>query len=204
MQRGGCTFAQKVLRAQGAGAVAVIIIQTMDIWPYTMTDSSGESRVITIPAFMMSTKHGTGYVLLHLYDPLLDLDTRKLMIDRFVEYLRTKSHEMAIADIVVRRDARECVICQVDMTIGMEVTRMPCQVRRQCVTVLHHNGQLCSSSLLVNQHLFHTDCLHAWFKVGNSCPICRVEIAAKRSATRGATSQSAQERGDFSWSDWFS
>lgn len=124
---------------------------------------------------------------------------------RFVEYLRTKSHEMTIADIVVRRDARECVICQVDMTIGMEVTRMPCQVRRvgECSTSSKWPALLIISCLDW-QHLFHTDCLHAWFKVGNSCPICRVEIAAKRSATRGATSQSAQERGDFSWSDWFS
>lgn len=63
MERGVCTFAQKVLRAQAAGAVAAIIIQTMDVWPYTMTDSKGESSAITIPAFMLSTKHGKGCVL---------------------------------------------------------------------------------------------------------------------------------------------
>lgn len=86
-----------------------------------------------------------------------------------------------MADVAVRRDARECVICQVDMSIGMKVTRMPCQ------------------------HLFHTDCLHEWLKIGNSCPICRVEIPAKKSATRGAfVNQTAQQRGDFAWNDWFS
>lgn len=100
-----------------------------------------------------------------------------------MEYLRGKAGEAAavVADIAVRRDARECVICQGELSIGMQVTRMPCQ------------------------HLFHTACLRQWLQIGNSCPICRVEIPAKASASRGAfVSQTAQQRGDFAWSDWFS
>lgn len=62
MERGVCTFAQKVLRAQAAGAAAVVIVQTVDVWPYTMTDSKGESKAVAIPAFMLSTKHGKGWV----------------------------------------------------------------------------------------------------------------------------------------------
>ncbi|KUG01539.1 E3 ubiquitin-protein ligase RING1 [Phytophthora nicotianae] len=159
MARGGCTFAQKVLRAQAAGAAGVIIIQTVDVWPYTMTDSTGESKDVTIPAFMMSAKVGKG----------------------FVEFIRAKRDESVSADIIVRKDARECVICQVEMSIGMKVTRMPCQ------------------------HMFHTGCLHEWLQIGNSCPICRVEIAAKRTThNSSSTSQNAQQRGDFAWSEWFS
>ncbi|EGZ25309.1 hypothetical protein PHYSODRAFT_555187 [Phytophthora sojae] len=159
MARGGCTFARKVLRAQDAGVAGVVIIQTVDVWPYTMTDSTGESKGVTIPAFMMSAKVGNG----------------------FVKFLRGKRDEDVSADIVVRKDARECVICQVEMSIGMKVTRMPCQ------------------------HMFHTACLHEWLQIGNSCPICRVEIAAKRTAhTSSSTSQNAQQRGDFAWSEWFS
>ncbi|KAL4176823.1 hypothetical protein KRP22_001763 [Phytophthora ramorum] len=159
MARGGCTFARKVLRAQAAGAAGVIIIQTVDVWPYTMTDSTGDSKHVTIPAFMMSAKHGKG----------------------FVEFLRGNQDKSVSADIIVRKDARECVICQVDMSIGMRVTRMPCQ------------------------HMFHTACLHEWLQIGNSCPICRVEIAAKRTALNSSsTSQNAQQRGDFAWSEWFS
>ncbi|OWZ04867.1 hypothetical protein PHMEG_00023156 [Phytophthora megakarya] len=159
MARGGCTFARKVLRSQAAGAAGVIIIQTVDVWPYTMTDSSGESKDVTIPAFMMSAKVGNG----------------------FVDFLGSKCDEDVSADIIVRKDARECVICQVEMSIGMKVTRMPCQ------------------------HMFHTACLHEWLQIGNSCPICRVEIAAKRTLhTSSSTSQNAQQRGDFAWSEWFS
>ncbi|KAE9004234.1 hypothetical protein PR002_g17119 [Phytophthora rubi] len=159
MARGGCTFARKVLRAQNAGAAGVIIIQTADVWPYTMMDSTGESNGVTIPAFMMSAKVGNG----------------------FVEFLRGKRDEGVSADIIVRKDARECVICQVEMSIGMKVTRMPCQ------------------------HMFHTACLHEWLQIGNSCPICRVEIAAKRTAhNSSSTSRNSQQRGDFAWSEWFS
>lgn len=60
MERGACTFAQKTLRAEAAGAAAVIIIQTLDVWPYTMTDSTGEGKSLDIPAFMMSASHGKG------------------------------------------------------------------------------------------------------------------------------------------------
>ncbi|CAI5709437.1 unnamed protein product [Hyaloperonospora brassicae] len=159
MSRGGCPFARKVLRAQAAEAAGVIIIQTVDVWPYTMTDSTGESENVKIPAFMISSKHGKG----------------------FVEYLRGEHNEGVFADIVVRKDALECVICQVEMSIGMEVTRMPCQ------------------------HMFHTACLHEWLQVGNSCPICRVTIAAKRTGHNDlSTGLSAQQRGDFAWSEWFS
>ncbi|DAZ93419.1 TPA: hypothetical protein N0F65_000070 [Lagenidium giganteum] len=159
LDRGAVTFAQKVIRAQKAGAVAVIIIQNVDVWPYTMTDSKGESAGLTIPAFMMSMKQGQG----------------------FVDFLRSKltTSQAVRGEILVRKDARECVICQVEMAIGMQVTRMPCQ------------------------HLFHTDCLHEWFKVGNSCPICRVEIPAERPSHSATSALNAQERGDFAWSDWF-
>ncbi|CEG37306.1 zinc finger family protein [Plasmopara halstedii] len=159
MARGGCTFAQKVLRAQAAGAAGVIIIQNVDVWPYTMTDSTGESKNVIIPAFMMSAKVGEG----------------------FATFIRTQSEEDILANVIVRKNARECVICQGEMVIGVQVTRMPCQ------------------------HMFHTTCLHEWLQIGNSCPICRVKIAAKRNADkRLTTSQNAQQRGDFAWSEWFS
>ncbi|TMW66075.1 hypothetical protein Poli38472_003840 [Pythium oligandrum] len=159
MERGTCTFAQKVLRAQSAGAAAVIIIQTFDVWPYTMTDSKGESSVITIPAFMLSMKQG----------------------QRFLEYLRDQTRdEDAVAEITVRKDARECVICQVDMTIGATLTRMPCQ------------------------HMFHTECLHQWLKIGNSCPICRVEIQSKHGSSSNTADHAQNDARRAAWGAWFS
>ncbi|RHY90496.1 hypothetical protein DYB37_009492 [Aphanomyces astaci] len=61
LERGVCTFARKIQRAQAAGAVAVVVVQTADVWPYAMTDSSGEGTSLSIPAFMISKKQGHGY-----------------------------------------------------------------------------------------------------------------------------------------------
>ncbi len=36
LRRGICSFAAKALRAQDAGAAAVVILQTVDVWPFTM------------------------------------------------------------------------------------------------------------------------------------------------------------------------
>ncbi|GMF23252.1 unnamed protein product [Phytophthora lilii] len=206
-QRGGCTFARKVLRAQAAGAAAVIIIQTVDIWPYTMTDSTGESKDVTIPAFMMSMKHGQGYT----WSTTRELSATRSNIFvvvsccRFVEFLRAKRDEDVSADILVRKDARECVICQVEMSIGKKVTRMPCQVRSSALVFTLSSCVHRLGIIRLQQHMFHTGCLHEWLQIGNSCPICRVEIAAKRTTHNSSrTSQNAQQRGDFAWSEWFS
>jgi len=160
MERGACTFAQKVVRAEAAGAAAVIIIQTLDIWPYTMTDSTGEGRGISIPAFMMSTKHGKGYrpvsqswhAAAHVsYHPVC------AWISRLVTFLREKNAADTVADIVVRKDARECVICQVDMSIGMTVTRMPCQVCWRRLVIRTHCDR--SSDPPPHTLAFHTAAL---------------------------------------------
>ena len=39
MWRGGCSFVDKVLRAQKAGAAAVVVVQTLDKWPFSMSDT---------------------------------------------------------------------------------------------------------------------------------------------------------------------
>ncbi|KAF0696038.1 Aste57867_13177 [Aphanomyces stellatus] len=156
-ERGVCTFASKVKRAQDAGASAILVIQTFDVWPYTMTDSTGkEASDLTIPAFMISAKQGHGLM-------------------QFVQARGADATTMIHID--VRKNARECVICQVDVDVGADVVQMPCQ------------------------HVFHTDCIKEWLKIRNSCPICRVEIASKNPTAQQLDSA---RRGDFLWSEWMS
>lgn len=52
---GGCSFADKILRAQSAGAMAVIMVNNVSGAPLTMT---GASTGITIPAVMISLSDG--------------------------------------------------------------------------------------------------------------------------------------------------
>lgn len=61
MDRGVCTFASKALRANAAGAAAAVIVQTHDVWPYVMEDSSGEAKAgggLDIPVCMVSKEKG--------------------------------------------------------------------------------------------------------------------------------------------------
>lgn len=61
MDRGLCTFASKALRAQAAGALAVVVVQTFDVWPYMMEDIRGEAKAgdgLRIPMCMVSKANG--------------------------------------------------------------------------------------------------------------------------------------------------
>ncbi|MEM7655316.1 MAG: T9SS-dependent M36 family metallopeptidase, partial [Bacteroidota bacterium] len=55
MDRGGCTFASKILNAQGAGAIAVIIVQNNGGGPSAV---GGNGAGINIPAIMIGTADG--------------------------------------------------------------------------------------------------------------------------------------------------
>jgi hypothetical protein len=56
-QRGGITFVEKIRRAQTAGAAAVLVIQTLDQWPYQMSDSTNTSTELAA-VFMISKSDG--------------------------------------------------------------------------------------------------------------------------------------------------
>lgn len=58
IDRGGCSFVEKVLGAQLGGAAGVIIINNVDGPPITMGGTDAPGNVITIPAVMISLKDG--------------------------------------------------------------------------------------------------------------------------------------------------
>jgi hypothetical protein len=53
-RRGKVPFAEKVQRAQLAGAAAAIVCQSFDVWPFVMTDSSVQDGIVRIPVYMLS------------------------------------------------------------------------------------------------------------------------------------------------------
>ena len=132
MGRGKATFASKSLRAQSAGAIAVVIVQNCQVWPYTMTDGKGEAGAeLTVPVLMMRQDHGQRLVKL-------------LEEEQGVgEHATTRSEEDGSsgkgggvsAEISVRKSKPECVICQEQFGVGCTLVTMPCQ------------------------HNFHEDCL---------------------------------------------
>ena len=58
VKRGKVSFVEKARRAQKAGAVAVVVSQHVDVWPYTMVDSKTNGEGITIPIVMVRKEHG--------------------------------------------------------------------------------------------------------------------------------------------------
>ena len=57
---GGVTFARKALLAQRAGAAAVVVGNSVGVWPYVMQDTGGEARGggLTIPVVMVKRSDG--------------------------------------------------------------------------------------------------------------------------------------------------
>ena len=147
VKRGKCSFAVKVLRAQAAGAVGVIVLNTVAKWPFTMGDSKLEGGSIVIPAVMCRMDHST--VLL-----------TKLVgggggAAAAATAATTALPEKWCVTMQIDEDTRSCAVCQSEFELTDEVIRMPCPG-------FHHT--------------FHKDCIMPWLKMRNTCPTCRHEL----------------------------
>ena len=112
LKRGVVSFAAKARVAQEAGAIALLVAQTCDVWPYTMMDKAGESAgggyEQAIPALMLRQEHGT----------------------RLLRSLRDRQQQGLPApacEIRARPSGAECPICQMPMDDdGAVLVQMPC------------------------------------------------------------------------------
>lgn len=100
LNRGQCSFVSKALRAQEAGASSVLILQSVDVWPFTMKDSVGEAKDLRIPVVMIRRE---------------DSARIKGLGDGAVGALRTKDLEL------------QCPVCQDPYAVGSTAVRLPCR-----------------------------------------------------------------------------
>lgn len=104
MERGSCSFVAKALRAQAANAVAVVVVQTFDVWPFTMRDKAGEAAGrLGVPVVMVAQPAG-----------------------QFLRGLARDAHPCTAALRVHRRDDT-CPVCQEEYAVGEAVLRLPCR-----------------------------------------------------------------------------
>lgn len=117
MDRGVCTFAEKTLRARDAGAHALIIAQTHDVWPYVMTDSSGtvSGDNATLPVVMVSRRDGE-------------------MIRRALQQAEATGQSVQ-CQLHSSEHSQECIICARNYETGDLLVRLPCahHYHRDCI-----------------------------------------------------------------------
>ena len=103
-ERGKVSFAKKLLHAQNSGAIALLVTQTVPLWPFVMTDSSEDLNNLSniLPAFMISQESS------NLIDKLIQIKTLKGTI------------KVNIGDTV-------CSICQEEMVLADEVLKLNCR-----------------------------------------------------------------------------
>jgi hypothetical protein len=101
LRRGAVTFVQKTKRAEEAGALAVVVLQTYAMWPFVMTNSSSEEEALTIPSVMVSMKDSELLCKMILEIPSIELSMR--------------CNELNV----------ECAICQDEMCAGQTIVKLP-------------------------------------------------------------------------------
>jgi len=107
MKRGDITFAKKAELAQSVGAVAVVVIQTGNGWPYTMTDQNKQSKDLKIPCVMISPQDGA-------------------YLQTIVHKIHETKSKFAEVRFITQERKLACPICQDDFDTGDEAVKLPC------------------------------------------------------------------------------
>ena len=114
MERGKVSFAKKALLAQKSGAVALIVGQTYDVWPFVPQDSAdeiGKSGVtLSIPILSMSRKDSE-------------------LLGRLLQKSAVSDTGGAVAPVCELTSSMadpKCAVCYEEFAPGAEVFKLPC------------------------------------------------------------------------------
>jgi hypothetical protein len=140
LERGKVSFAVKAKAAQESGAVALIVINTTDMWPFVMTDSTNELDGFTlrIPAIMISQASGE-------------------LVEGVINSRRQAPSSSGLKGTVrYGRFEPECSICQEDMEEGSCVLKLACRhaYHKDCVQTWlegHNTCPLCRNEMPVSK-----------------------------------------------------
>ena len=165
VKRGGCSFALKAQRCQAAGAVAVIVCNSVAKWPFVMDDSKGESAGLKLPVVMLRKDHGEA-LLQQASAPTGDGKPPEQQGEA-KSGDGTQSTGECLVKIAPQDRDMSCVVCHCPFSKGDTCIRMPCL------------------------HIFHEQCILPWLKIRNSCPTCRHELPTESKAYEASRAERA-------------
>mmetsp|Transcript_34004 Transcript_34004/g.67603 ORF Transcript_34004/g.67603 Transcript_34004/m.67603 type:complete len:425 (-) Transcript_34004:37-1311(-) len=215
---GGATFAAKALRAQAAGAAAVVIEQTADVWPFTMKDSAGEcqnaprgSGLLTIPAVMLRSEDAAKLRL--LVEERVRASPREVV--KSADGSKGSGSNGGLGEGHSQNSTRENTARagREEIKSCARLTSIPRVAFR--VQPLDAHCPVCQDAYasqlgavvcrLPCRHLFHETCVLTWLGKRNTCPICRFELPAADEAYEASRFERQRENTrDAAFLSWFS
>ncbi len=156
-KRGVVSFAEKARRAQEAGAAALIVSQSYDIWPFIMTPEEGQtSSKVAISSSSASTCEESNSAESISSIPVVMISKRDAeIIAKMLTSGTAPPGRAAVPTVVtlkIGERATECSICQEGFAEGEEVLKLACR------------------------HLYHAHCVTEWLHAHNTCPLCRLQL----------------------------
>jgi len=122
MWRGGCSFVDKVRRAQAAGAACACVVQTAgQKWPFTMSDTAGAGTDLLLPSLMINAEDGA----------------------RLVAELESAGEEPCWGVARAHGHNTSCAVCLQEMIAEEMAVKLPCS---------HHFHQACVTEWFKKQH----------------------------------------------------
>lgn len=126
MWRGGCSFVDKVRRAQQAGAAGAIIVQHANQkWPFTMSDTANAGTDVELPSLMVCADDGARL--------LAELEVAQADSERDVVWCVARAHHHHTS----------CAVCLQEMMAEEMAVRLPCA---------HYFHEECVRQWLKKQH----------------------------------------------------
>ena len=136
LQRGRITFVDKCRAVQRAGALAAVVLQTDETWPYKMTDATRSGGDIDIPCMTVSERDGQTLQAA--------INKRKSSAAAGEE---KEDGGLLTVELVSRDRQLACPVCRDDFTFGESAIRLPC---KSAITEAHnttHTAGLCCIAL---------------------------------------------------------
>ena len=176
MWRGGCSFVDKVRRAQAAGCVGAVVVQSAgQKWPFTMSDTAGKGADLLLPSLMISPADGEA-----LFNGG-DGGGRAAADDHDVPPPRLPTpaippppHPAGGGGLWAHASARDhrtsCAVCLQEMLAEELAVHLPCD------------------------HRFHERCARQWLSKQHTCPTCRAPLPRKGARDGAAERRESEER----------